>query len=172
MATELSYKPVNGPVIGQDINVSKSTQMHDLGTLLRDKFGREFMYVIANGAVTGQGYTCAVDSSYDATLLTTAIANTLSRFMGPCATNGAPEDDDYMWLCMSKPPGDTEMGIWTAASAAADAQLYTTSTAGQLATATANAPIDNVRLLTATGGSAAVNTASEWHYMARGLAGT
>jgi len=169
---EINARAATGRIVGLDVNVSESTAVHGLGERFSDHLGREWIYARANGAVTGQGYTVALDTTNDATLLTTAIANTLSRFMGVTGTNGAPADNDYFWVCLSKPPGDATLGIWTEASAAADAQLYTTATAGQLDTTTANAPIDHVRLLTATGGSAAANATSEWHYMTRGLAGT
>ncbi len=170
----LNPKATGGFIVGQDVNVSQTDIVHDLGTRFSDHLGREFMYVRANGAVTGQGYVCAVDASYDATLLTSAIALTYSRFLVVTATNGAPADNDYMWGCLSKPPGDTELGLYVLAACTADQQLYTSATAGALDdTATSQTPIDDVRLLTAQGTAAAgVNTASEWHYMGAGLVGT
>ncbi len=170
----LNPKATGGFIVGQDVNVSQTDIVHDLGTRFSDHLGREFMYVRANGAVTGQGYVCAVDTAYDATLVTSAIATTYSRFMGACATNGAPADNDYMWICTIKPPGDTELGLYVLAACAADQQLYTSSTAGALDdTATSQTPIDDARLLTAQSTSTAgANTASEWNYMGAGLVGT
>ena len=162
-----------GLIRGTDVNVSETVPTHGLGQRASDHLGREWIYARANGSITGQGYVVALDTNNDATLLTTAIANTLTRFIGVSGTNGAPSDDDYCWVCLSKPPGDATFGVRVTAAALADAQLYTTGTAGQLMTTTGTAPIDHVRLLTAQSTSTAgQNLTSEWHYMTRGLLGT
>jgi len=164
--------PVGGFVKGQSLNVSQTGKVHDLGYTFRDRFGREHMYVRANGAITGQGYVVSIDASYDATLMTTAILNTYPNYNGVSTTNGAPADNDYCWACLEKPPGDAELGVRVSNAAAADTQLYTTATAGELDDAAGTAPVDGIRLLTAQGSAAGVNTASEWKDIRRGLVGT
>ena len=164
----LNARAVGGFLNGHDVNESKTVQVHDLGTRFRDHVGREFMMVRAAAAITGQGYVLAIDADNDALMLTTAILDTFSEWLGACATNGAPADNDYLWMCTQKPPGDTELGIFTAASSPADLQLFSSGTAGMLSSAASGTPIEGVRLLTATGGSNAVNTASEWDNMKRG----
>lgn len=170
----LDARAATGLSVGQDVNVSQTDQVHDPGQTFTDHKGREYMYVRANSAITGQGYVCAVDTSHDATLVTSAIATTYSRFMGISTTNGAPADNEYCWICVRKPPGDTELGVYVLAACAADQQLYTSATAGALDdTATSQTPIDDIRLLTAQSTSTAgINTASEWIYPAAGLVGT
>lgn len=171
----LTSRIQGGTILGQLFDVSAvntNGRPHRLGTRLTDDLGRTWMYGDAGEALTGQGYVVASDASFVILLLTTAIANTFPQHVGVIGTDGAPASGDDVWFCLDKPSGDTELGIRVSATANADAPLYTTSTAGELHSAVTNAPIDNVRLLTAQGGSAGVNTASEWHYMARGILGT
>lgn len=171
MAT-LTDCPTKGFMLGQSINESRTDPAHRLGTTFTDYFSREFYYVRANAAITGQGYVCSIDASWDCTLLTTAVADTYPIFIVVCATDGAPADNEYLWGCITNPPGATELGLRVSANCGANSQLWTTSTAGELDDATGTAPIENVKLRTAQGGSAGVNTTAQWHYMRRGLVGT
>jgi hypothetical protein len=151
-------------VLGQLFEEADSVQNHVLGTRIFCEDGTEYMYVRGNGVVAGQGYVCGVDASYDATELTTAIAADFNVDIGICAVNAATADNDYFWLCMTKPAGNTELGVWTLVSCAADTGVYTSGTDGAIDdVATSQSLLQGIRLLTAQVTTAAsMLTASEW----------
>ncbi len=119
-----------------------------LGTRLKGDSGKEFMFIQANGAITGAGYVCQVDETYQATMVST------SNDAGGDPVGVAPAafaDNDYGWVQVLGP-----CVVRVAASAAANVRLNTTATAGQIdddGTAGAFAILGLV-LTTANGGAA------------------
>jgi hypothetical protein len=113
-----------------------------------------YIYVQANGAITGDGYVCDIDgSSFDAAMSTTTTT-------APGTGQGKPvgiarvafADNEFGWLQVFGPGT-----VRTLASAAAYTALNSTATAGAVdddATSGAEV-IEGIALDTATGGSAA-----------------
>ena len=143
-------------------NDISSTPKHREGTLganVTTAGIKVYMYVRANGAITGDGYVCDIDgSNYDAamcTTTTTAPGTGAGKAVG--VARAAFADNDYGWLQVYGPGL-----VRVAASAAAYTILNSTATAGQIdddATAGAEV-IDGIVLDTANGGSA--GTAAGW----------
>jgi hypothetical protein len=143
------------------INPTRVTteQEFKLGTRFQreDEDGtKEYVYVRANGAITGAGYACDITSSTgDAQMCstaTTAPGTGAGKQVGVALAAFA--DNEFGWLQVY---GNTD-AIRVAANAAAHTILNSTGTAGQLdddATAGAEV-IDGVVLHTANGGAAAV----------------
>lgn len=120
-----------------------------------DAGAKGYIYVQANGAITGDGYVCDIDgSSFDAamsTTTTTAPGTGQGKAVG--IARAAFADNEYGWLQVYGAGT-----IRTSASAAAYTNLNSTATAGQVdddATAGAEV-IDGITLDVATGGAAAV----------------
>jgi hypothetical protein len=112
--------------------------------------GTEYVFVQANGAVTGAGYVCYLDSSYQAAMLSTSNDAYGNLVAIPLA---AFADDDYGWMQVKGPCG----AIRVAASAAANVRLNSTATAGQIDDdgTTGAMEIRGIALTTANGGAAA-----------------
>ena len=113
-----------------------------------------YIYVQANGAITGDGYVCDIDgSSFDAamcTTTTTAPGTGQGKAVGIARVAFA--DNEFGWLQVFGPGT-----VRVAASCAAYTLLNSTATAGQIdddATAGAEV-IDGIVLDVANGGSAA-----------------
>lgn len=119
-----------------------------LGTRMRGDDGTEWMFVQANGAITGAGYVCTVDETFQAAMLSTSN-DAGGDTVGVAGTDFA--DNDYGWVQVLGP-----CVIRVAASAAANVGLNTTGTAGQLDDdGTAGSfDIDGLILTTANGGAA------------------
>lgn len=120
---------------------------------------KEYMYVRANGAITGDGYTAVIDvSSFDATPIDTTVS-------APGAGQGAPvgvargafADNDYGWVQIY---GAGLLRV--AASCAAFTIINSTGTAGQLDddASTGAEVIVGLCLTAARGGSAGTAAAS------------
>ncbi len=119
-----------------------------LGDRFTDNAGKGWLYVRANGAITGEGYVVIIDETYDAAQITTSN-DALGDLIGVASVAFA--DNDYGWVQVSGP-----CNIRVSASCAANAPLNTTATAGQLdddATAAALV-IAGAVLTTSRGGSA------------------
>lgn len=117
-----------------------------LGDILTTHDGKEFVYVQANGAITGAGYAVTIDETYQAAMITATNAE-LGDLVG--IASAAFLDNDYGWVqrkgvCV----------IRVAASAAANVVLAATATAGQLDDAVGDTIVGAV-LTTANGGAAA-----------------
>lgn len=128
-----------------------------LGDRYTDDDGNEFVYVQANGAITGAGYICVIDETYQAAMVSTSN-DALGDLLGvPLA---AWLDNDYGWLQVKGPTV-----VRVAASAAANTRLNTTATAGQLDDDNTSGSFiaANVWLTTANGGSAATAAAMLLH---------
>lgn len=118
-----------------------------------DAGAKGYVYVQANGAITGDGYVCDIDgSSFDAamsTTTTTAPGTGQGKTVGVARTAFA--DNEYGWLQVY---GAGTVRV--SASAAAYTNLNSTATAGQIdddATAGAEV-IDGIVLAAANGGAA------------------
>lgn len=109
--------------------------------------GKEYVWVQASGAITGAGYVCVFDETYQAAMISTSNDATGDLVGVPLA---AFDDDDYGWLQVKGPTS----AIQVAASAAANASLMATATAGQLDDGGAQPKIAGIALTTANGGSA------------------
>lgn len=124
-----------------------------LGTRMKGDDGTEWMFVQANGAITGAGYVCTVDETFQAAMISTSN-DAGGDLVGVAGTDFA--DNDYGWVqvlgaCV----------VRVAANAAANVGLNTTATAGQLDDdGTAGSfDINGLVLTTANGGAAATAAA-------------
>jgi hypothetical protein len=134
--------------LGVALTTTSTTPLFALGTRIRGSGDTEFVYVQANGAITGAGYALALDETFQAVMLSTAND---ARGDNVAAPLGAFADDEYGWV---QTKGPCQLRV--AANCAANARLNTTATAGQLDDdGTAGAfEILGVVLTTANGGSA------------------
>ena len=125
-----------------------------LGQVFKTHDGKEYVYVqLGTGGVTGDGYVCIISAAFAAVMIDASNA-TVGMRIG--VAEGAGAASEYGWLQIYG-----ACGIRTAASMAAAVWPHGTATAGQLddATQTIGAPaIFGLRIGTATGGQAAVNT--------------
>lgn len=120
----------------------------DLGQRMVDADGKEYVYVQANGAITGAGYVSVIDEAGQAAMATNTTAVYGQQIGVPLA---AFADNDYGWLQVFG-----TANIRVAASCAANAVITSTTTAGQLddAAGTGTKTISGAVLTTANGGSA------------------
>lgn len=143
--------------IGIDPTRVSTTPEFAVGTVVFNSDGangaKGYVYVQANGAITGTGYVCDIDSSSgDAamcTTTTTAPGTGAGKLVGVARTAFA--DNEYGWLQIYGPGL-----VRVAASAAAYTILNSTATAGQIdddATASSEV-INGIVLDTANGGAA------------------
>lgn len=119
-----------------------------LGTHMKGDNGAEWMYIRANGAIASAGQVVVIDVNRDASLITNT--NGL-RGMAVGVVGVAAADNDYLWvqikgLCV----------VQVAASCAANVEITTTTTAGELddAAGTGTKEILGITLTTARGGTA------------------
>lgn len=124
-----------------------------LGDRITDHDGKEYVYVQASGAITGAGYVCTIDETYQAAMLSTSN-DAGGDLVGVPVTAFA--DNDYGWLQVKGP-----CVVRVAASCAANVGINTTATAGQLDDdGTAGSfDINGLFLTTANGGAAATAAA-------------
>jgi len=117
-----------------------------LGTLGQDNEGNVYVYCQASGAITGEGYACFIDESFQAALLSTSNDDFGDRVgIAPVAF----ADNEYGWVQVYG-----ICNIQVAASAAANAVLMTTATAGQLDDTATGVSVAGAILTTARGGTA------------------
>lgn len=143
--------------LGIDPTRVSTTAEFNIGTVAFNSTtagSKGYIYVQANGAITGDGYVCDIDgSTFDAamsTTTTTAPGTGQGKAVGVARVAFA--DNDYGWLQIYGPGT-----VRVSASAAAYTALNSTATAGQIdddATTGAEV-IDGVILDTANGGAAA-----------------
>lgn len=97
-----------------------------LGDIAYGNDGSAWVYVQANGAITGAGYACLLDADWQAAMISTTNSDgAFGQWVGIPATDFA--DDEYGWVQL--------LGVavvQVAASAAANTALNTTGTGGQL----------------------------------------
>jgi len=120
----------------------------------------EWVYVYAATAITGAGYVCTWNASFEAGMLSTS--NDAGGLLVGVAMAAIPQYS-YGWLQVKGPAS-----VRVAASTPANAALATTATAGQLDTAagaTGSFVVQNLFLGTAQGaGGAGVNTSGRLNY--------
>ncbi len=142
--------------LGIDPTVTHTTPQFDVGQIAfttDDDGAKGYIYVQANGAITGDGYVCDIDgSSFDAamsTTTTTAPGTGQGKPVG--VARAAFADNAYGWLQIYGPGT-----VRVAASAAAYTALNSTATAGQIDDdgTTGAEVIDGIVLDVANGGSA------------------
>ena len=134
-------------VLGVNLEYTDDVARTAVGTTVRLTNGGTAMYVLASGAITGEGYVVKMDESFSAALITSST-NKKGALVG--VAQCAIADGDYGWVVIQ---GKTNLRV--GASCAANAALNTTATGGQLdddATTGAEV-IDNVILTTARGGT-------------------
>jgi hypothetical protein len=126
----------------------RRTPPFELGTVMKGDNGTEFIYVQANGAITGPGYAVVIDRTFQATMITNA--NGL-RGMAVGIAPVAFLDNDFGWVQVYGP-----CDIRVAASCAANVETTTTTTAGELddAAGTGTKEILGLALTTARAASA------------------
>ena len=111
-------------LIGVSLTAPAATSSFRLGSRHEDESGNEYVYVHANGAITGAGYTCIIDSAYEAAMVSTSndLANNMIGI--PLA---AFADNDYGWLAVK---GTAQ--VRATSGALLNVSLNTTGTAGLL----------------------------------------
>lgn len=141
-------------LLGVDVTATPSTDEdgHRLGAIFTAHTGYEYMKIHANGAIT-QYDAVMVDEAGEGYALTKAGAEDYAYRIGVAQVAFA--DNDYGWV-LTKGVGQVN----ALTSCAADAQLYTSGTAGHLDDADASQhAIHGVRLTTAVGGGGAAAAA-------------
>jgi len=140
------YSPV-----GVDLTKTSSAALFGVGDCAYGEDNSAWIYVKADGdGVTGSGYVVLLDRSYNADMIDTT--NSASAFGQRVAVSMAgPGANEYFWAQIRG-----AASVRVAASAAANATLNSTGTAGQLADdgSTGAEAIDGLVLTTANGGSA------------------
>jgi hypothetical protein len=145
---------------GANAAATTTTKEHTLGTVALGTDGTEWVYCISSGAIT-QFQAVGINEDFDAYSLTTALAAQSDKIGFAQVAFGAGE---YGWVATR----GTNIKVRTKASAAADAQLWTTASAGVLddATAAAALKIDGIVLVAAAGtaanGAAGIEVKAAW----------
>lgn len=115
--------------IGPEFLETSTTPRFRLGTVIKGAGDEEWMYVRANGAITGAGFVVVIDPNaagnpYDAAMVT----NTNGLRGLPVGVAGvAFADNAFGWVQVK---GSAQIRV--AASCAANVELTTTTTAGEL----------------------------------------
>ena len=128
-----------------------------LGDRYVDDSGREYVFVIAAAAITGAAYVCFIDSSYNATMLSTSN-DARGNLVGiPLAAFALGE---FGWLQVKGPST-----VRVLASAVANTRLNTTATAGALDDdGTVGSMQVQGAYITTTNGGATANVAAILNY--------
>jgi hypothetical protein len=136
---------------GAKIGEASSTPLHTLGTRYHTDNGKEFIYLLADEAITGAGYSVVIDQDFGSTMADTASSvNAYGKAVA--VPTIAVTNAYYYW---GQVYGQAHVGVRVAASAAAGSKLNTTGTGGVLDDdATAGAEnIDGIFVSVADGGS-------------------
>lgn len=123
---------------------------------------KEYMYVLADEAITGAGYVCVVDTDFSSEMAdTTSTAGGAGQGKPVGLAMAAIASGGYGWLQIYGP-----CSVRTLASAAANTQLTSSATPGAVddATTAGLEVIDGLSVGTATGGAEATNTDGFAHY--------
>lgn len=141
--------------VGAAWAVAETNPTFALGTIMWDA-GKAYIYLRANGAVTGDGYVVSFAQDFDAAMIDTDAAATITQGINIAVAEVDVADNEYFWGQIYGP-----CGIRTEQDALADSKLAATADAGQVDDASATAGtkyIDGMILNTATGGADAVNS--------------
>ena len=134
--------------LGVNVTEISTTEDRTLGDRVTGNDGSTFVFVQANGAITGDGYVVLIDETWQADMIdTTNSATGFGQQVGVARVAFA--DNDYGWIQISG-----VANIRVLANAAANAQLNSTATAGVLDDdATSGAEeVSGVAATTAAGG--------------------
>ena len=132
--------------IGARFDTPTTTADFKLGECVEGSDGTKWTYVQASGAIA-QYDAVAIDENFQAAALTKALADA-GQTVG--VAQAAFTDDYYGWVALK----GTNISVNVLASCAADAQLYTTGTAGKLDDAsTSQTAIDGIVIVTAASGA-------------------
>ena len=138
--------------VGANFDEATTAQLFELGTMMWG-IGKCYVYVQANGAITGDGYVVTVTSDFQATMIDTDVAATIAQGEKVGVADCVFADNQYGWAQVYGP-----CGIRSEQDALANAKLYATADAGQVDDAPAAGKfINGVHFGTATGGADAVN---------------
>lgn len=152
-------KAIDG-TIGVALGTTHTTPQFDLGSIVSTDDGGEAVYCIASGAVS-QYALCGINEDFDVYMMTTALSVQSDRLGLPQVAIAAGA---YGWVYTR----GSNIKVRTKASAAADAQLWTTASAGVVddATAASALKIDGMVLVAAAGtaanGAAGIEVKASW----------
>ena len=148
------------PLAGASLLTTSTSANFKLGTRVLGTDNTEWVYVVSSGAITQ--YQCVgINEDHDAFAMTTALSVQSDR-VG--FAQNAFAAGEYGWVAIK----GSNIKVRTKASAAADAQLWTTASAGVLddATAASALKIDGVVLVAAAGtaanGAAGIEVKAAW----------
>jgi hypothetical protein len=140
--------------VGANFDQATDDAVFELGTIMLGQGGKIYIYLQANGAVTGDGYVVSFQEDFDAAMIDTDTAATITEGRNVAVAECAVSNNQYFWGQIYGP-----CGIRSEASALADAFLGPTGDAGQVDDAAATGVyIAGMVFNTATGGADAVNT--------------
>lgn len=134
-----------------DVNGTANTiPQYTPGEVVRADSG-VYIYMSANGAVA-EGYAAKfAEGTWDADTVTTAESASTNTPLGICVTSGGLADNQWGWFWR----GQGYEYVYVKDSAAADAQLLTTTTAGQVGDTTDGVdPIHDLHCIGAAAGTA------------------
>lgn len=160
-------------MIGYDVDQTYSDLTEGKGFNLGDRVqtpeGKEYVFVQASGAITGDGYVVSITSAYQAAMVDTDTASTVVQGLSVGVAETAFADDEYGWVQIYG-----ACGIRTEQDAAANGKLGPTADAGQVddAGSVGSKYFEGMYLGTATGGADAVNTTGRLMYPTIQLVGT
>jgi hypothetical protein len=155
-------KITNGPA-GVIFNDTTASPAVALGTIGYTDDGGEVVYCVSSGAIS-QYALCGINEDFDVYMMTTALSVQSDRLGFPQIAFGAGE---YGWVYTR----GSNIKVRTKASAAADAQLWTTASAGVVddATAASALKLDGVVLVAAAGtaanGAAGIEVKASWPHI-------
>lgn len=111
---------------GARVEEESVTSLHQLGSRYVDELGNEWIYLVADEAITGRGYTVAVDNDHGCLMAdTTSVAGTIGKRVAVPFI--AVQSGYFFWAQIY---GNAEVQV--AASFAANAKPNVTATGGQL----------------------------------------
>lgn len=148
------------PIIGAALDDTSSEAQFKIGTRISTESGGTAVYCVASGAIT-QYQLVGINEDFDAYAMTSTLAaqSDLVGFAQVAIASG-----EYGWIHLN----GSDIKVRTKASAAADAQLWTTASAGVVddATAAGAVKIDGVVLVAAAGtaanGAAGIEVKATW----------
>jgi hypothetical protein len=156
-------------LIVPSVTLPSASQEMALGDKYCDPSGNVWVYVQANGAITGDGYVVSIDESFQAIMTDTDTAATVAEGQAVGVAGAAFADDEYGWVQIYG-----ACGIRSEQDALANSKLGPTADGGQVddAGATGSAFFDGMHFGTATGAADAVNTTGFISYPVIALVGT
>lgn len=145
---------MSGAVAGGSPTAPTTTADHKLNEVGWFAGGKAYVYVQANGAITGDGYVVSIDNDGQATMTDTDTAATILEGNRVGVADVAFADNEYGWVQVYGP-----CGVRSEQDALANKKLKSTADAGQIDDAAATGIfINGLHLGTATGAADAVNT--------------